>query len=259
MARMGSTSQEPPAVVIQEPQRSPIRLLVDGQPIEVGRDCAGILLTDPQISRRHLRLERHDNTVRVTDLDSTNGTRVNGDRIRGAHLLQPGQVIQLGATTIALITAAAEADPRDSGALTIVFVHIADRLELLDVHKAIVRRHIERHVGTEVDSLMFSFASAPCAVACMVDVQRTLRALARSCPTQTLRVSVGIHTGTLTCAPDVYVARVARVARVGEVLISESVHRLVEPCDAFTFGPSRTVTLEDFGPNHVLYPVTWDR
>jgi hypothetical protein len=44
----------------------------------------------------------------------------------------------------------------------------------------------------------------------------------------------------------------------GQVLISECVHRLVEPCDAFTFGPSRTVTLEDFGPNHVLQPVIWD-
>jgi class 3 adenylate cyclase len=62
-----------------------------------------VLLTDPQISRRHLALHEASGVVYVTDLGSTNGTRVDGDPIAGARLLAPGQVVQLGATTIVLL------------------------------------------------------------------------------------------------------------------------------------------------------------
>jgi class 3 adenylate cyclase len=301
----------PPVVVIHEPDRTPIRLVVDGPPIEVGRDCRGVLLTDPQISRRHLRLDAHAGAVRVSDLGSTNGTRVDGIPISGTHLLTVGEVVQLGASTITLfvrstpatepvrtaaattsidlVAAAVVADPPDlaslaaeSGNLTIVFSDIesstrravaagdARWLELLEVHNSIVRRHLARHGGTEIkargDGFMLSFASAQRAVGCMVDVQRALQSLARSRPTDGLRVRVGVHTGEATIGADgdpfgrhvSYAARVAGAARPGEILVSELVRQLVEPRGEFTFGASRIAALEGLGPDHVVHPVIWD-
>ena len=62
-----------PIIVIDEPGRQPL-LVVVVQPLEIGRECAGIVLTDPAISRRHLLVVAHGPTVRVTDLSTTNGS-----------------------------------------------------------------------------------------------------------------------------------------------------------------------------------------
>lgn len=49
----------------------------------VGRDRENdLVLTHPEISRRHARIERDGQGWRVVDLDSTNGTWINGARIR---------------------------------------------------------------------------------------------------------------------------------------------------------------------------------
>lgn len=47
--------------------------------ITIGRapDCM-IIIDDPSVSGRHAQLERAGDTYRLKDLDSTNGTRVNG-------------------------------------------------------------------------------------------------------------------------------------------------------------------------------------
>src|SRR3954466_8215203 len=47
--------------------------------ITIGRapDCM-IIIDDPSVSGRHAQLERTGDTYRLKDLDSTNGTRVNG-------------------------------------------------------------------------------------------------------------------------------------------------------------------------------------
>jgi class 3 adenylate cyclase len=309
VARMTGASQGRPAVVIREPGRSPLRLLVTGPAIEVGRDCRGVLLTDPQISRRHLSLREVDGTVCVTDLGSTNGTRVDGAPIAGDHTLAPGEVVQLGTTTIALLTetpaaaahaarstsidlvaAAAVADPpdfaalpADGGTLTIVFsdiehstrraVEVGDVrwMELLELHNSIVRRQVTRHRGTEIkaqgDGFMLSFPSARRALACMVDVQRALHALARSRPADGLRVRVGVHTGEVIVGDDgdlfgrhvVIASRVADAARGGEILVSGLVRELVEPRGDFTFGAPRLATLKGLGPDHPVHPVAWDQ
>jgi transcriptional regulator with GAF, ATPase, and Fis domain len=56
-------------------------------------------LTDPQISRRHAAFELTSNGLRVTDLESTNGTLVNGVRIMDAYV-SPGDRVRLGVTTL---------------------------------------------------------------------------------------------------------------------------------------------------------------
>jgi hypothetical protein len=66
----------------------------------IGRgDQANMRLPDVGISRRHARLDYDGNQVVLTDLGSTNGTMVNGQRI-SAVALNPGDMIQLGTTTL---------------------------------------------------------------------------------------------------------------------------------------------------------------
>ncbi|MCC7351422.1 MAG: GGDEF domain-containing protein [Phycisphaerales bacterium] len=64
-----------------------------------GVDC-DLMIEDPGISRRHARLVcTSDGAVQIIDLDSTNGTFVNGRRIQ-AQSLSDGDKIQLGPGTI---------------------------------------------------------------------------------------------------------------------------------------------------------------
>ena len=90
-------------VVVRQPGRVPLRLQLGGAAIEIGRDCPGLVLTDPRISRRHLSLQAMAGTVRVTDLGSRNGTFVGEARIHGTHLLAPGDSLRLGVCTVTLV------------------------------------------------------------------------------------------------------------------------------------------------------------
>ncbi len=56
--------------------------------LTIGRDSTSDLIIDhPLASRRHARLERDENGYLVRDLESTNGTFVNGDRVEGTRAL----------------------------------------------------------------------------------------------------------------------------------------------------------------------------
>jgi serine phosphatase RsbU (regulator of sigma subunit) len=67
-------------------------------PLTVGRTApAEVLLEGSSVSRRHCRLERQDDRVVLTDLGSTNGTFVNGERVSDAVVLEDGARITVGA------------------------------------------------------------------------------------------------------------------------------------------------------------------
>src|SRR5690606_28098494 len=69
------------------------------RPITIGReDGLELTLSDGSISRRHCRVERHPTTNHyvVVDLESTNGTTINGYRVAGQYPLAPGDKIYLG-------------------------------------------------------------------------------------------------------------------------------------------------------------------
>lgn len=65
------------------------------------RTC-DVPLADPSVSRRHVSLSAEGDGVRIVDLDSTNGTRVDGLRVRDA-LLCGGETITLGDTELRLV------------------------------------------------------------------------------------------------------------------------------------------------------------
>ena len=76
------------------------RVLLGDGPSFIGRlpDCV-VVLSDPQVSRHHAEIRREERGVRLIDLDSMNGTLVNGARIH-EHLLADGDQIVVGATSI---------------------------------------------------------------------------------------------------------------------------------------------------------------
>ena len=67
-------------------------------------------LADPRVSRRHLALAPAGHAVRITDLGSTNGTRIGGLRIVEA-LLTGGETIEVGDTTFKLVRAGSMPEP----------------------------------------------------------------------------------------------------------------------------------------------------
>ena len=55
---------------------------------------------DEFASARHARIEVRGDGVWVQDLDSTNGTFVNGSRVIGAQRIDPGDVLRVGETDL---------------------------------------------------------------------------------------------------------------------------------------------------------------
>ena len=77
----------------------------------IGRDQAcDLILGDQSVSRFHARLSRAAGGWLLGDLDSTNGTMVNGWRIRHPVALRAGDRVSFGAMTFRV------ADPADSPA-----------------------------------------------------------------------------------------------------------------------------------------------
>jgi pSer/pThr/pTyr-binding forkhead associated (FHA) protein len=91
----------------QEPLPQPALLEWDGGRFElrgqttvIGRssDC-DLRIEDPNVSRRHAEIRRAGAAYTLTDLGSTNGTEVNGQRIRETSLMD-GDEIRLGTSRI---------------------------------------------------------------------------------------------------------------------------------------------------------------
>ena len=76
------------------------RVPIGEEPVSMGRlpEC-DIVLSDPNVSRRHAEVRRRGNDFIVVDLGSTNGTRVNGAGVRERQLVD-GDEIMLGSTRI---------------------------------------------------------------------------------------------------------------------------------------------------------------
>jgi hypothetical protein len=76
------------------------RLPLGEQPLVIGRmaDC-GLVVADARASRQHAQIRAHGNGFVISDLDSMNGTLVNGVPIR-EHPLADGDEIRLGNTAL---------------------------------------------------------------------------------------------------------------------------------------------------------------
>lgn len=74
-------------------QRLPVRTPV----VNIGRaDYNDLVLPDPSVSTAHAKLQRREGVWVLVDLDSTNGTFVDGERIKGESHLAPGATVRFG-------------------------------------------------------------------------------------------------------------------------------------------------------------------
>ncbi len=81
----------------------PIRLLIGAGRCVIGAgEEADLRVRAPTISRRHASIEMIDGALVVADLDSSNGTRIDGRSIRGETRARPGQILQLGDVRLAI-------------------------------------------------------------------------------------------------------------------------------------------------------------
>ena len=79
-----------------------VRLDIAGNNFRFGRDSNNDLqLHDSEVSRFHAELRQDGAGIKVVDLESSNGTFVNGERTNSAHL-SSGDRIQLGKTHIVM-------------------------------------------------------------------------------------------------------------------------------------------------------------
>ncbi len=89
-------------LVVYGGERSRVIDLPDGTEVTVGRSRGATvsLPTDERLSRVHAKIRRDGERVAVEDLESRNGTRVNGQPVQGTHLANAGDAIDAGSVTI---------------------------------------------------------------------------------------------------------------------------------------------------------------
>lgn len=111
--------------------------------VSIGRgESNAFRVTDKGISRSHLRLVPESKGVMLYDLDSSNGTFVNGKRV-GARLLEDGDKIQLGETAILKFSYADVLE--ESFQQRMYDAAVRDPLT-----KLFNRRHLEKHLEQEL-------------------------------------------------------------------------------------------------------------
>ena len=85
-----------------------VLLITDGRRLVVGPSGATIgrsrrcdvMLDDPNISREHAEIRPRGGSWVLTDLGSTNGSRLNGRRLDASEVLKPGDEIELGTSLL---------------------------------------------------------------------------------------------------------------------------------------------------------------
>ena len=87
---------EKPVLVVREGQLAGQRWTIDSEEFIIGRgsDC-NIILPERQVSRHHVRITHENSRYILHDLNSKNGTHLNGVQVQEKARLQDGDEIQI--------------------------------------------------------------------------------------------------------------------------------------------------------------------
>jgi FHA domain-containing protein len=91
---------ERPRIVLREDGGSPRTIPLTKEVVSIGRlpEC-DVVVKDKGASRRHAQIRTKDDVATLTDLGSTNGTRLNGQTVQ-TRTLEDGDRITIGTTTL---------------------------------------------------------------------------------------------------------------------------------------------------------------
>lgn len=103
-----------PVIVVRQAGRRTLFVEIR-ETIDIGRECDGIIVADPQTSRRHATLTPRGASIIVDDHGSTNGTFLDGVRISSSVVLLPGSTVRMGDTTIEMAGSESPSAVRTSG------------------------------------------------------------------------------------------------------------------------------------------------
>lgn len=82
-----SERDDKPVLIILEGEQTGQRWTIEGDEFVIGRGATcQLVLPERQVSREHLRIHRHGDTYYLTDLNSKNGTWVNGEQLKNDTL-----------------------------------------------------------------------------------------------------------------------------------------------------------------------------
>jgi Nif-specific regulatory protein len=92
--------------------------LVDGESVTVGRaPTNAIVVKDERCSRNHAEVFQSQGQWMLRDLDSRNGTLVDGQRIQNDYHLQAGEIIRIGNSHLAFVHDLSQAFPDSNSVL----------------------------------------------------------------------------------------------------------------------------------------------
>ena len=129
--------------IIEGPDKGKGFQLPPDQPQLLGRSTEALPITDNTVSRRHAELTPDGDTWYLRDLQSQNGTIVNGVAIKDRIRLEPGDEIRVGATVFLF------GDPVNLAKKP--KVHISDDLDM--------ETEVEERIVTQADSFIGSDAT----------------------------------------------------------------------------------------------------
>jgi pSer/pThr/pTyr-binding forkhead associated (FHA) protein len=100
-------------LVVRTGEAMGTEFVLDRSESMIGRSPdSDVYINDKLVSRRHAKVTRSDADYVIEDLNSSNGTFVNGQRVMGSKPLRPRDTIQIGTTSLLFqMEAAGEAAP----------------------------------------------------------------------------------------------------------------------------------------------------
>lgn len=139
-------------------------------------------------------------------------------------------------------------------------------VETLQVHNAIVRRHVAEHSGVEVknqgDGFLIVFPSARDAVLSAIAIQRSMSTYRHEHPDVEVLVRVGLHTGEVVATEDdifgqnvVVATRIADVAGAGEIVVSGLTRDLTASASDLGFATGTDVALKGIAEPYRVHRV----
>ena len=189
--------------------------------------------------------------------------------------------------SIEVVAASAISEPRDlsahaaiDGTVTVLFSDIEgssaiyEKLgdlraqEVVRIRNEIFRQQVAAHKGFEVkamgDGFMIAFSSARRALLCAIAVQRSFATYCERHPDQPIRVRMGLHVGeTISESYDFFgkavilAARIAAVARGGQILVSSTLHDLAVSAGDLRFAPAGEKELKGLAGTHRMFEAIW--